>query len=171
MKKNIGIFLVMCIMLTACKNDKFPYDDELDDSEKNEISTEYDSLIDRKIANTKDEKINIGYDEALSEYEGYLYLRKAIKIRITMEMEKQIVFSSISEMIIRKYIRFALEMVTTLNWEHLMIHFSVLKYGERILPETGKMRSSFVESIQDIHGYRVVVKLQSGEKMAVSTQE
>lgn len=56
MKKNIGIFLVMCIMLTACKNDKFPYDDELDDSEKNEISTEYDSLIDRKIANTKDEK-------------------------------------------------------------------------------------------------------------------
>lgn len=72
MKKNIGIFLVMCIMLTACKNDKFPYDDELDDSEKNEISTEYDSLIDRKIANTKDEKINIGYDEALSEYEGYL---------------------------------------------------------------------------------------------------
>ena len=36
MKKNIGIFLVMCIMLTACKNDKFPYDDELDDSEKNE---------------------------------------------------------------------------------------------------------------------------------------
>ena len=46
MKKNIGIFLVMCIMLTACKNDKFPYDDELDDSEKNEISTEYDlSLI------------------------------------------------------------------------------------------------------------------------------
>ena len=72
MKKNIGIFLVMCIMLTACKNDKFPYDDELDDSEKNEISTEYDSLIDRKIANTQDEKINIGYDEALSEYEGYL---------------------------------------------------------------------------------------------------
>ena len=72
MKKNIGIFLVMCIMLTAYKNDKFPYDDELDDSEKNEISTEYDSLIDRKIANTKDEKINIGYDEALSEYEGYL---------------------------------------------------------------------------------------------------
>ena len=69
MKKNIGIFLVMCIMLTAYKNDKFPYDDELDDSEKNEISTEYDSLIDRKIANTKDEKINIGYDEALSEYE------------------------------------------------------------------------------------------------------
>ena len=59
MKKNIGIFLGMCIMLTACKNDKFPYDDELDDSEKNEISTEYDSLIDRKIANTKDEKINI----------------------------------------------------------------------------------------------------------------
>ena len=45
MKKNIGIFLVMCIMLTACKNDKFSYDDELDDSEKNEISTEYDSLI------------------------------------------------------------------------------------------------------------------------------
>ena len=141
MKKNIGIFLVMCIMLTACKNDKFPYDDELDDSEKNEISTEYDSLIDRKIANTKDEKINIGYDEALSE------------------------------MIIRKYIRFALEMVTTLNWEHLMIHFTVLKYGERILPETGKMRLSFVESIQEIHGYRVEVKLQSGEKMAVSTQE
>lgn len=175
MKKNIGIFLVMCIMLTACKNDKFPYDDELDDSEKNEISTEYDSLIDRKIANTKDEKINIGYDEALSEYEGYLdnvkLLRKTIKIRITMEMEKQIVFSSISEMIIRKYIRFALEMVTTLNWEHLMIHFSVLKYGERILPETGKMRLSFVESIQEIHGYRVEVKLQSGEKMAVSTQE
>ena len=88
-----------------------------------------------------------------------------------MEMEKQIVFSSISEMIIRKYKRFALEMVTTLNWEHLMIHFSVLKYGERILPETGKMRLSFVESIQEIHGYRVEVKLQSGEKMAVSTQE
>ena len=70
-----------------------------------------------------------------------------------MEMEKQIVFSSISEMIIRKYIRFALEMVTTLNWEHLMTVW-VLKYGERILPETGKMRSFFVESIQEIHGYR-----------------
>ena len=54
-------------MLTACKNDKFPYDDELDDSEKNEISTEYNSVIDRKIADTKDEKINIAYDEALSE--------------------------------------------------------------------------------------------------------
>ena len=98
MKKNIGIFLVMCIMLTACKNDKFPYDDELDDSEKNEISTEYDSLIDRKIANTKDEKINIGYDEALSEYEGYL---DNVKLFEEDDFLQEIVGSHISEHIIK----------------------------------------------------------------------
>lgn len=175
MKKNIGIFLVMCIMLTACKNDKFPYDDELDDSEKNEISTEYDSLIDRKIANTKDEKINIGYDEALSEYEGYLD-----NVKLFEEDYKNQDYDGDGKTDrIFQYFRndnkkvytICFGMVTTLNWEHLMIHFSVLKYGERILPETGKMRLSFVESIQEIHGYRVEVKLQSGEKMAVSTQE
>ena len=38
MKKNIGIFLVMCIMLTACKNDKFPYDDELDEEFDSDLS-------------------------------------------------------------------------------------------------------------------------------------
>ena len=45
MKKNFGIFFVMCIMLTACNNDKYPYDDELVDCEKNAISSEYVSLI------------------------------------------------------------------------------------------------------------------------------
>lgn len=175
MKKNIGIFLVMCIMLTACKNDKFPYDDELDDSEKNEISTEYDSLIDRKIANTKDEKINIGYDEALSEYEGYLD-----NVKLFEEDYKNQDYDGDGKTDrIFQYFRNDNKKVYTIcfgNGDHLELGafddtFLGLEYGERILPETGKMRLSFVESIQEIHGYRVEVKLQSGEKMAVSTQE